>query len=134
MIEVTIISTYPNRQPIGVSSRGELIEALQDSKGKNSCVYILRSSGKGELTCGISKSFGFVQYTTLDQSLPYLIAAKDKPRKDISTFTDFIEFDAGGSPTQIPKELCIPIEDVFRIAAEYFFDDKLSDDFFWVPI
>lgn len=134
MIEVTIISSYPNQQPIVVSSREELFEALRDFKDENSCVYILRSSGKGEITCGISNSFGFVQCITLDRKLPYLIAAKDRSRKDISTFTDFIEFDAGGTPTQIPMELCIPVEDVFKIAGEYFFDGKLSDDFFWVPI
>lgn len=82
------------------------------------------------LTIAIGSDFGFVQFESASPDSPYLIAI-DKQEK---TLKDYREVDAGGTPTPIPENACLPTEKVIEIILYYFNNLKIPNTVDWEEV
>lgn len=92
-------------------------------------IITLKSTDSGELTLGIGKHYGFVEFVNSNGEPPYLISV-DKKFKGV----DFLEFDSGGTQTPIPSNNCLPMGKVFKIVEYFFQHEELIKDIKWEEI
>lgn len=89
----------------------------------------LESPQGNELLLGIGGEFMMAQFTSSGGDVPY-VCAKTKAIKA----RDYVEFICGGTPTQIPPELCLSVDEGFKIAEHFFETGERALDAQWVEI
>ena len=91
--------------------------------------FIELDAASGLLQLGVGGPFACAQFTTRDNEPRYLSA---RPRT-VRAAGD-IEFLCGGTPTPIPRELCLSFKEAVEIA-EYFFETGARNpEFQWAEV
>jgi hypothetical protein len=86
----------------------------------------------GIFTLGVGQPYGFVQYSVTGVS-PYLVALANGGAEG-KGLDDEIEFDANGTPTPIPKRLCLPFDRVIDIIIHFFINREIPQFVKWEEI
>ena len=126
MSKFRLIDSYSRSYVISISSEKELIDKLHAIARNGNRVVLLHSSDYGTLTIGTGIPLGFIEYMNASATPPYLIAAGNTTNNG-----GFIEFDSGGTPTQVSTRHCINFEKVVEIAAFFLKNGKLSATVYW---
>lgn len=114
-------------QERSVCSKTFLVDCLlRYSEGEPQMIFLQAPKGD-DLTIGIGGPLAYIQYTQASGDPPYLAA-----RGESSSWHEFLEFDAGGTATEIPIALCIPLERAIEIAVCFFEHGHIPDDIEWV--
>ena len=130
MDKFNIIESDGQKSELMISTVKDFSDILYKLQRKGSRVVIIELPQMGSFTVGIGSPYGFVQFSKNGEP-PYLVASDNY---DETKETDDIEFDSGGTPTPISKNLCIPYKKVVDILV-YFFDNKEMPGFIkWVKI
>ena len=130
MDKIKIIESDGRKNELMISTGKEFSDILYKLQRKDPRVVIIELPHEGTFTLGIGSPYGFVQFSK-DGEPPYLVASANNSE---TTQSDEIEYDSGGTPTPIPKNLCIPYEKVVDIMV-YFFNNKEIPGFIqWVKI
>jgi hypothetical protein len=128
MKEFTIIDSYPNKSETIIRSENDLEKYLLSVLYTEiNQIVILHSPNSGDLTLGIGRPYGFVEFMDEFQTPPYLIATDQIKRKE----TRYYEFDSGGTPTPISSDTCLEINQVINIARFFFSHGKIPDYVTW---
>lgn len=132
MSKIKITDSDHSQVEMNVSNKKELGDILDNLLKKEARVVILELPDIGIFTLGIGLPYGFVQYSK-DGEPPYLVALADE--KTVRTNpSDEVEFDSGGTPTPIPKGLCLPYEQVVEILTHCFKNRELPLFITWEEI
>lgn len=126
-----LLSSYPKKSGIEFTREEELRGILYDLSRLGNSVFLLEIPDFGMLTIGIGFPNGFVEYGSEEKHPPYLIAKK---KLWIMGDSSFIEYDSGGTLTQIPKEYCLPFDCVVDIVAYCLRKKHLPDYVGWVAV
>ena len=125
-----VIDSYKNHEEVTVQSENLLRELLTNISAQDKGVIILASPDNGSLTIGLTNSYGFVEYMNNNKTPPYLIATDpERQYEDV-----FLEFDSGGSNTEIPASKCLPIEKVIDVVIYFFNNRKLLESVEWQQV
>lgn len=100
-----------------------ILGALQASKPR--FVDLIAPSGDC-LTIGIGRPLACVMHTQASGRPPYLIAIGNTEAQE-----GFVEFDAGGTPTQFPAYQCIPYDEMVNVAVYFFNNESLPQNVRW---
>jgi hypothetical protein len=100
-----------------------VLGALQVSEPR--FVDLIAPSG-GCLTIGIGRPLACVIYTQAFGRPPYLTALGNMDDQE-----GFVEFDAGGTPTEIPANQCIPYDEMVNVAVYFFNNESLPQNVRW---
>jgi len=103
-----------------------VLGALQGSEPQ--FVDLIAPSGDW-LTIGIGGSLACVMHTQASGRPPYLIAIRDMEDQE-----DFVEFDAGGTPTPIPAYQCLPYDEMVNIAIYFFNNGNIPQNVEWEEV
>jgi hypothetical protein len=101
-----------------VSEVKELRDLFYNLVKQESRVVILEIPDVGIFTLGVGLSYGFVQFSKSGEP-PYLVASDDENAELIES-DDEVEFDANGTPTPIPKRLCLPYDRIVDIIVHFY--------------
>ena len=82
------------------------------------------------LLLGVSEDRGCAQYSAIDGSPPYLMAADVSVEDD----EDYMEFLTADTNTPVPTRYCLPIEQIKEIAKEFIITGERSEEFTWEEI
>jgi hypothetical protein len=126
MSKFRLIDSYSGSYVISISGEKELVDKLRAISKNGNRVVLLHSSDYGTLTLGIGIPLGFIEYMNATATPPYLIAVNNTTSNNGS-----IEFDSGGTPTQVSTRHCINFEKVVEIAAFFLKNGKLSATVYW---
>jgi len=128
MDKFTIIDSYLGQNEVPIRTEKELRDQLQSvlKTGTNQ-IITLHSAESGDLTLGIGKPYGFVEYMDNTQKHPFLIATDHS----VERAAEYYEFDSGGTATPIPAGNCIMMDRVFDIAIYFFTHSKIPKDVNW---
>jgi len=124
-----LVNSYTQKPSIPIGNEEQLRAALGQVSNNENCIVSLESSGHGTLTVGLGKNVGFVQFVNAAQEPPYMLA-----REDQSDNPDFVEFNAGGTPTPIPARYCMDVGKVVDIVIFFFENKKLPEHIRWESI
>jgi hypothetical protein len=128
MEEFTIIDSYSGQSEIPIRTERELRDQLQYIlKGGTNQIITLHSGNSGDLILGLGSPYGFVEYISNTGKPPYHIATSLSDEKK----SDYYEFDAGGTPTPIPADNCLLINQVLDIAIFFYNHSEIPKDFKW---
>ncbi len=97
------------------------------SEGQPQMIFLQAPSGDG-LTIGVGGPLAYIEYTQASGDPPYLAAQGDS-----NSWDDVVEFDAGGTATEIPLAFCIPIQKAITIATHFFTHRSIPGDVEWAP-
>jgi hypothetical protein len=103
-----------------------VLGALQESEPQ--FVDLIAPSGDC-LTIGIGGPLACVMHTQASGRPPYLIAIRDMENQE-----DFVEFDAGGTPTPIPVYQCLPYDEMVNVAVSFFYNKSLPQNVQWEEV
>jgi hypothetical protein len=90
----------------------------------------LDSHNHGYLTIGVGKPYGFAQFTNNQDNRPYLITTNPA----IEASTENVEFDSGGTITQVPIHYCLEIDTIIEIAVFFFKYGKIPENVYWQEV
>jgi len=124
-----IKDSYPTVQEKAIGNERDLRKALKRALQDGPRVVILDSSDAGSLTIGIGTPYGFVQFVKKNNLPPYLVAI-DESIEDVS----FVEFDAGGTLTPVPRRNCLEFNTVIEIAEYFYKNKKLPEYINWEEV
>lgn len=130
----TLWITESNNDQIAceVSEEKELRDLLYNLVKHESRVVILDIPNIGIFTLGVGLPYGFVQYSKSAEP-PYLVASDDGNAELIDS-DDEVEFDANGTPTPIPKHLCLPYDRIVDIIVHVYISHDLPRSVKWKEI
>lgn len=123
MDKLRINESDNNQIDCQVSDEKGLRDLLYNLVKEESRVVILEIEDGSIFTLGVGLPYGFVQYSKSGRP-PYLVAS-DKGISEVIDSDDEIEFDANGTPTPIPKRLCLPYERIVAIITHFFKSHEL---------
>ena len=132
MSTLRITESNNDRIEYEVSEEKELRDLLYNLVKKESRVVILEIPNVGIFTLGVGLPYGFVQYSKSGDP-PYLVAS-DNGNAEVIDLDDEIEFDANGTPTPIPKRLCLPYDRIVDIIIHFFISHDLPRFVKWEEI
>jgi hypothetical protein len=115
-----------------VSEEKELRDLLYNLVKQESRVVILEFPNIGIFTLGVGLPYGFIQYSKSGEP-PYLVASDDGNAELIDS-DDEVEFDANGTPTPIPKRLCLPYDRIIDIIIHFYISHDLPRSLKWEEI
>ena len=120
-------------QEVEITSDEDLSTFLSECKKFGQVILNLVSVDFGNLTIGIGHIYGFVEYINAKAEPPYLLA-KQKNDEGDQIDDEYIEFNAGGTVTPIPNNLCIPMNLVERVTLYFYKKKELPTFVDWSPI
>lgn len=115
-----------------VSDEKELRDLLYKLVKQESRVIILEIPNFGIFTLGVGRPYGFVQYSKFGEP-PYLVASANG-NAELIDLDDEVEFYANGTPTPIPKQLCLPYERIVDIIIHFYISHDLARFVRWEEI
>lgn len=115
-----------DEREIPVSSEQEIRKTLKRFHQQLPRFVDFISPEGDSLTIGVGASLGCVMFIKASGDPPYLWAIGNRGEAE-----DYIEFDAGGTPTPIPLYRCLPFEDVIEIVVHYFLTGNLTENVEW---
>ena len=114
-----------------LSAPGEVAQLFESFReGRSPFMFELIGENGQSLTIGYSDSVGAVQHAASDGRPPYLMAVNEESLDDEAV----VEFLAGGTPTPIPDQFCLPIYRVLAIAQEFVATGDRSSGVTWDEI
>lgn len=125
-----ILDSYRDAEEIIFNNGDELREVLNNFLQYGARVVILESSNVGSLTIGIGRPYGFVQFIGNDNLPPYLVATQN----NVDESSSYVEFDAGGTKTQILKSNCLEFDTVIEIAVFFYKNGRLPEYINWQEV
>ena len=109
-----------------LSAAAELARIIEASRAREPFFCELVGENGYKLTIGLGKDIGCVQYSPSSGDPPYLMAmARDANARG------YVEFLAGGQPSEVPAYYCVPIEMVKQIALCFIETGRASDAVRW---
>lgn len=115
-----------------VSGEKELRDLLYNLEKQGSRVVILELPNIGILTLGVGLPYGFIQYSKFGEP-PYIVASDDGNAELIDSDNEVV-FDANGTPTPIPKRLCLPYDRIVDIIVHFYISHDLPRSYRWEEI
>jgi hypothetical protein len=132
MSTIRIIESNNDQIEYDISKEKELRDLLYNLVKQESRVVILEIPNVGIFTLGIGLPYGFVQFSKTGEP-PYLVASVDGSTEGTDLDNE-IEFDANGTPTPIPKRLCMPYDRVVDIIIHFFINRETPQFIKWEEI
>ena len=132
MMAVTFFDRESHSNPANgtrVDSQGMLRTALAGAAERQPFAYELVGYNSFNLLVGIGPKRGCVQYSSADGSPPYLMASGGDGGGD-----EFCEFLIGATPTPVPRQYCLPIEEVMSIAVHFVRSNERFPDVAWEEV
>jgi hypothetical protein len=108
----------------------ELLGLLRERRPSTPRFCSMRTAD-GTLTIGVGEE-GCVQFTSPDAAPPYLMAAPIEGRPEGSS--EFLEFLAGGTPSQVPRQFALPWTVVEQVVRTFIETGRRSEHVSWVSI
>jgi hypothetical protein len=109
-----------------LNSAAELARIIKASRAREPYFCELVGENGYKLTIGFGKDVGCVQYSPSSGAPPYLMAmAGDENARG------YVEFLAGGQPSEVPAYYCAPIELVKQIALCFLETGRASEAVRW---
>lgn len=100
---------------------------LVRKRGRTSCELIAPNGDY--LSISIGRKDGSVQYTDIEQKLPYLVTKRNAPPEK-----DYIVYEVGLTPTPIKGEWVLPVKEVIEVVVYYFLHLKLPEWVEWEEV
>ena len=115
-----------------VSEEKDLSDLLHNLVKQESRVVILELPNSGIFTLGVGTPYGFIQYSKSGE--PSYLVASDDGNAELIESDDEVEFDANGTPTPIPKRLCLPYDQIVDIIVHFYISHDLPRSLKWEEI
>ena len=117
------------KKEVIIQTKEELRRVLASLQGSEPQFVDLIAPSGDCLTIGIGGPLAYVMYTQASGRPPYLIVIRDMDDQE-----DFIEFDAGGTPTPIPAYQCLPYDEMVNVAIYFFNNESLPQNVRWEEV
>jgi hypothetical protein len=114
---------------VGVTSIGSLRDRLNEVAQQEPRIIDMVSPTGNRLQLGLGSAFGCAQLIRENNMPPYLCAIAER-----SIAKGDVEFLLGGTPTPVPPERCLPVEQAMRIAEYFFTNDAADPTTRWVEV
>jgi hypothetical protein len=111
MSKVKLLSPFLDTGEEEISHNEDLVPTLRRLSEHGNIIVTFEKPGLFNLTVGIGKTLGFVEYMNADREPPYIIATKNVQGKS----DQYIDFDSNGTQTPIADKFCLPISEIFDI-------------------
>ena len=115
-----------------ISGEKELRDLLYSLIKQEPRVVLLEIPGICIFTLGVGLPHGFIQFSKTGEP-PYLVASTNRIAEGTDT-DDEVEFDAGGTPTSIPKRLCLPYDQIVDVIIYLFKSHELPRFVKWEEV
>src|SRR5262245_61342981 len=122
-------ATGVERSDHEIDSEQGLTQRLQDVVRRREGSAMLKPPGPtGEfLLVGVEGDSAFAHFDPQEGGGPYLWARSSPPAPD----EEFVEFNLGGTATEVPRHRCIPVAEMLSIAKHYYKTAKLPKTSDW---
>jgi len=132
MSTLRIVESNNDQIDYDISKEKGLRDLLYNLVQQEPRVVILEIPNVGIFTLGVGEPYGFVQFSKTGEP-PYLVASVNRSTEG-TNLDDEIEFDANGTPTPIPKRLCMPYDWVVDIIIHFFINREPPQFVTWEEI
>ena len=110
-----------------LSSEDELIILLDRARSASPFVAEFCSAGDFHIEIGIGGDFGYVQYSRVDGTPPYLVAVSHR----LPIKRGYSEFQCGGTPTPIPARNILRFAEVNEVVLHFMRTGERSNMVSW---
>jgi hypothetical protein len=114
-----------------ISNCREFSEFINEINERWPVICYLEYNNDLFISIGVSKDYGFFQYSSKSSNDLSIIATK-KP--EIPSKIEYLEFDCGGTPTPIHFSRCLDINLVIQIVCDYIKNGSLPNYVQWEKV